>query len=238
MFKKIESPADCEIRSVIRFLSSRNLAAAEIHHQICEVYGDNAMSDNKVRKWVRMFKDGRVNVHDEPCPGPSSLISEDLVRDVDNKIREGRRFMISTLSIESPQISRSVLYTIVSEKLNYRKLCSRWVPRLLSDDHETKRLDSALSFLTRYDHPHSPDLALSDFHLFRYLKEFLGGQRFNDDEEVKTAVVDWASSQAADFFDGLKPGLHITVICDIIVKLKAKLTKLPVLERSIGQKQD
>ena len=80
------------------------------------------MSDSKLRKWVRMFKDGRVNVHNEPRPGRPSLISKDLVRDVDNKIRENRRFTISKLSIEFPWVSRSVLYTIVSEKLNYRKL--------------------------------------------------------------------------------------------------------------------
>ena len=65
MFKTIDQPADCEIRSVIRFLTARNVTAAEIHPQISEVYGRNAMSDSKVRKWVRAFKDGRENVHDD-----------------------------------------------------------------------------------------------------------------------------------------------------------------------------
>ena len=46
---------------------------------------------------------------------------------------------------------------------------------------------------------YSPDLAPSDFHLFRYLKEFLGGNRFATDDEVKEAVKDWLYSQAADF---------------------------------------
>ena len=90
------------------------MEAAKIHRQICETYGDNALSDSKVRKWVRMFKDGWAKVHVEPRPGRPSVISEDLVRFVDNKIREDRRFMISTLSIEFPRVSRSVLYTIVS----------------------------------------------------------------------------------------------------------------------------
>ena len=58
MFKTIEGAADCEIRSVIRFLNSRNVLPSEIHHQICRVYGDNAMSDGMVRKWVRMFNEG------------------------------------------------------------------------------------------------------------------------------------------------------------------------------------
>lgn len=50
-----------------------------------------------------MFKDGRVNVRDEPRPGRLSLISEDFVRDVDNKIREDRRCTILQLSIDFSQ---------------------------------------------------------------------------------------------------------------------------------------
>jgi len=58
MFQTIEGAADCEAQSVIRFLNSRNVLPSEIQHQICQVYGDNAMSDVMVRKWVRMFKEG------------------------------------------------------------------------------------------------------------------------------------------------------------------------------------
>ena len=38
---------------------------SEFHHQICKVYDDNAMSDGMVRKLVRMFNEGRENMHDE-----------------------------------------------------------------------------------------------------------------------------------------------------------------------------
>jgi histone-lysine N-methyltransferase SETMAR len=41
----------------------------------------------------------------------------------------------------------------------------------------------------------------SDFHLFLHLKNFLAGQRFNNDEDVKKAVQKWLSSQAATFYD-------------------------------------
>ena len=42
--------------------------------------------------------------------------------------------------------------------------------------------------------PYSPDLAPSDFHLFRYFNEFLGSKRFATDDEIKEAVQDWLSS--------------------------------------------
>jgi len=66
IFKTIEGATDCKIRSVIR---ARNVLPSEIHHQICRVYDDNAMSDGMVRKWVRMFNEGRENVHDETRSG-------------------------------------------------------------------------------------------------------------------------------------------------------------------------
>jgi len=65
MFRKIDEVADCEMQSLIRFLNARNVLPSEIHHHICQVYGDNVMSDGMVRKWVRMFNEGRENVHDE-----------------------------------------------------------------------------------------------------------------------------------------------------------------------------
>jgi len=57
-FKTIEGAADCEIRSVIHFLNARIVLPSEIHLQICQAYGDNAMSDGIVRKWVQMFNEG------------------------------------------------------------------------------------------------------------------------------------------------------------------------------------
>lgn len=150
MFETISDPADCEIRSVIRFLNARNVKPAEIYRQLRDVYGEDVMSEGMVRKWVRMFNSGRTNVHDEDRSGRPSLVTDDLVRAVDEKIRENRRFTMTTLSDEFQQISRTLLYGIVTDRLGYRKLCSRWVPKMLTDVHKTKRLGSALTFLTRY----------------------------------------------------------------------------------------
>jgi hypothetical protein len=71
MFKMIEHPSDCEIQSVIHFLNARNVKPAEIHHQICEVYGENAISDGMVRKWVRKFNEGRDKVHTQAAGRPA-----------------------------------------------------------------------------------------------------------------------------------------------------------------------
>ncbi|GFW92182.1 uncharacterized protein TNCV_3540681 [Trichonephila clavipes] len=70
---------------------------------------------------------------------------------VETTIRENRRFTKNTLSLEFPDVSRSVVYKIGTEDLNFKKLCSRWVPRLLTVEHKEKRFAISLDFLTRYE---------------------------------------------------------------------------------------
>ena len=45
-----------------------------------------------------------------------------------------------------------------------------------------------------------PDLAPSDYFLFRVMKKILRGKRFSSDEEVKKAVTTWFEEQSKDFF--------------------------------------
>ncbi|GBN07913.1 hypothetical protein AVEN_86149-1 [Araneus ventricosus] len=96
------------------------------------------MTDGMARKWVRQFNDGRINVHDEARSGRPSVVNDCLVAKVNEKIRENRRFTIRMLSDEFPQISKTVLHEIVTNRLTYRKFYSRWVPKMLTDVHRTK----------------------------------------------------------------------------------------------------
>jgi hypothetical protein len=68
----------------------------------------------------------------------------ELVRE---RIMENRRVTIMELSSHVPQISRSLLHEIVTEHLLFRKLCAKWVPKQLTPEHKTKRMESALTFL-------------------------------------------------------------------------------------------
>ena len=48
--------------------------------------------------------------------------------------------------------------------------------------------------------PYSPDLAPSDYFLFRVMKKFLRSKRLSSDEEVEEAVTTWFEEQSKDFF--------------------------------------
>ncbi|GFT31998.1 uncharacterized protein TNCV_3468501 [Trichonephila clavipes] len=104
------------------------MSAAYINRQITEVCGTEAISDIKDRKRVRKIKAGRTNVHVEERSGWPSVITDDLMQAVETKSRENRRFTITTLSLEFPQVYRSVVYKIVNEDLNFKILRSRGYP--------------------------------------------------------------------------------------------------------------
>ena len=91
---------------------------SEIHHQICQVYGENAMSDGMVRKCVGMFNEGRENVQDESRSGRLSLVNDDLVRKVNERVRDDRCFIIYVLSLHFPQISRTLYSMTLSVVAN------------------------------------------------------------------------------------------------------------------------
>ncbi|KAJ4436716.1 hypothetical protein ANN_16848 [Periplaneta americana] len=151
MCTAITSPARCEVRSVIRFLVAKNCKASEIHRQLCEVYGPDVMSEGGVRQWCRMFKNGRTNIHDEERSGRLSIMNADLIRLVDERVRANRRFTMSELSEDFPQISRTLLNKVITEDLGYWKLSARWVPKLLSEEQKAQQMGAALFFLERYE---------------------------------------------------------------------------------------
>ena len=97
MFKK-ENPAACEMRSVICFLNAKNMKPAEIHCQLCDVYGEHATSSSVVQRWVWLSDEGHDNVHDY-VRGWLTVVNEDLVRAFEGKVRENRRFIIMSLSL-------------------------------------------------------------------------------------------------------------------------------------------
>jgi hypothetical protein len=87
------------------------------------------------------------DVHDEQRSGRPSLISDNLLQETEGEIRANRRVTIRELHHINPEVSKTTILEAVSEKLGYRKLCASWVPKMLTDDHKTKRMGSALGYI-------------------------------------------------------------------------------------------
>jgi hypothetical protein len=94
-----------------------------------------------------MFKDGQRNVHDEKPSDQPSVMSDDFVQSIDQKICERRCLTISELWCGFPQISRTVLYKIITVRLGCYKICATWVPKMFMGGHKMQRMTSALTFI-------------------------------------------------------------------------------------------
>ncbi|UYV65430.1 hypothetical protein LAZ67_3004353 [Cordylochernes scorpioides] len=94
---------------------------------------------------------GRQNVHDDERSGrPVSATDNAAVAAVRNVVEADRRVTIDKIMIRLPsgiEIERSSIGSIMSDVLNFRKVCARWVPRLLSENHKPQRKEAARAFL-------------------------------------------------------------------------------------------
>jgi len=111
---------------VIRFLQAENVRPSKIHQRLVAVYGEDVMNVACVRKWCTMFRNGRMDVHDAERSGRPSVITDTIKHKVNSIIRENRHFTIGKVYEQCPEVSRTVVHEIVTEHLQYRKICARW----------------------------------------------------------------------------------------------------------------
>ncbi|GBN96995.1 hypothetical protein AVEN_58283-1 [Araneus ventricosus] len=65
----------------------------------------------------------------------------------------------------------------------------------------TQQLMEQFKLDVSYDPAYSPDLATSDFHLFLELKNWIGGQSFQKNEEIQSNVKAYLTSLEVTFFE-------------------------------------
>jgi hypothetical protein len=158
----------------------------EIHKQIVAVYG-NVMNRQNVTKWCREFPKGRtyVYVHDEQRSSRPSLISDDLLQEIEGEIRANQSVMIRELHHIIPKVSKTTIHEAVTEKLGYT--LNVWP----HSAHITIALLEKFKWDILDHPPYSLDLAPSDFCLFLHPKKHLAGKKFNDNDEVQEQVMTW-----------------------------------------------
>jgi hypothetical protein len=93
-----------------------------------------------------MFIDGQTNVHDEEQSGQPSVVSDDIVQSVDQEVCERQCFTIPSLLCKFQEISLTVLYKIITVRLDNHDLCTRWVLKMV----KKQRMALHSRFLEQY----------------------------------------------------------------------------------------
>ncbi|GBM29192.1 hypothetical protein AVEN_27805-1 [Araneus ventricosus] len=95
----IDSPAKCELRSVIRFLQAEGNIAGAIHRRISRVYGANVLSDGGAREWCGKSKDSRTDVHDKDGHGCKSVGVNTLFNELTKSLKRETEVTLNFLGI-------------------------------------------------------------------------------------------------------------------------------------------
>ncbi|PNF20988.1 hypothetical protein B7P43_G09499 [Cryptotermes secundus] len=138
-----------EQRVIIHFLHLRGATPIEIHPQLSETCGDGVMNVKNVRSWARQFKEGRTSCDNELKQSrPRTSRSDNMVERVEKVVLEDRRLSVENIA-SKVGISVGSVHKILHKDLRMQKVSSRWVPRILADDHKAARMAICQAMLTR-----------------------------------------------------------------------------------------
>lgn len=106
-------------------------------------YADSAPSASTVKRWYADFKRGRADTHDGERSGrPNSAVVPENIKKVHKIVLADRKSKLREIA-EEVKISEGSVFSILHEHLSMRKLCSKWVPRLLTVDQKQQRVDDS-----------------------------------------------------------------------------------------------
>ena len=96
-------------------------------------------------------KDGNTSIQDQTRSGrPRTASTERKKGRVDEIIQDDRRVTVDTIA-RTLGIRHCAVQEMI-ESLGSGKVCARWVPRLLTEDHKGKRKTITSELLQRYRH--------------------------------------------------------------------------------------
>ena len=136
---------------VIKFFVKEGLTPNESHSKFINVYGDSSPSFPTIKKWAAEFKCGRTGLKDDPRNGrPKSATTPEIIEQVHDTVLDDRQMKVHEIA-ETIGISKEHVGYILHEELDMKKLCARWVPRLLTADQKCTRMKISEQCLKRFN---------------------------------------------------------------------------------------
>ena len=139
-----------DIRTLIKFHVLLNKSAMEIHTILRETLQEFAPSYETVRTWSNVIKGGQHEMKDAPrSERPLSATTPQTVQRVEELLAEDRRLTCEQIAL-SLDISANSAYRIIKENLGKRKICAKWIPHALTEEHVQSRASTCASHLRRF----------------------------------------------------------------------------------------
>ena len=141
-----------EFRVLIKHYYLRGKTAKETKEKLDKYYGTSAPSNTTVKRWMQEFKFGRTSTNDEHRSGrPSDVTTPEMIKKVLRLVTDDRKLKVREIA-KMVNISTERVHNILHNCLNMRKLCARWVPRVLTDQQKLERVDVSQHNLDMFKH--------------------------------------------------------------------------------------
>ena len=139
-----------EIRSYIKCRIRLNIDSKQIFNELCGIYGPQTISMRTVYRWVKTFKAGKFSVEDDTRPGkPKTSVTKANIATVKIVVEQYARLSVKDMA-SCTGISEGSVQTILKKRFDLRKVCTRWVPHLLTEEQKTQCLKCAREPLKTY----------------------------------------------------------------------------------------
>ncbi|KAG5325184.1 MOS1T transposase, partial [Pseudoatta argentina] len=170
-------PNKVYLRGILLHYFIQKKSAAEAHRILVQTYGDNALSDTTCRDWFRRFKNNDFQLEDKERSGaPKKFQDKELEQLLDEDPSQTLSELGKILQVDESTVSKRLKGLGMIQKQGH------WVPYEL------------------------PDIAPSDFHLFRSMAHGLADRRFHSYEEAQKWIDSWIASKDMSFF---RRGIHV-----------------------------
>ena len=116
-------------------------------------YSDSALSETTVKRWYAGFKRVRTNTSYTKRSGrPNSAVVPENTKKLHKLVLADRKLKLFEIE-EKLKTSEGSVYTIFHERYSsMKKLCSKWVPRLLTVDQKQQSVNDSERCLQLFQH--------------------------------------------------------------------------------------
>jgi len=122
-------------------LWAEGVPGAQIHLRMCAQYGDKVLSRRIVCEWIEMIENGRTSVMDAEHSGrPATATTRRKEERTQELICENRKITVEEVAGRL-NVSVGSACSLIHDSLKFSKVCSRWVPKELTEERKRKRLD-------------------------------------------------------------------------------------------------
>lgn len=141
-----------EIRAVIKYFHLKGFGPQQIIDELRSTLGESAPSNAMVYNWVNEFKRGRTSTHDEPRSGrPKEATTPEIINKVHDMVLADRKLKVREIA-EQVGISVERVFHILHDHCQMKKLCARWVPRILTPEQKRVRVVTSEQCLAKLKH--------------------------------------------------------------------------------------